>query len=84
MAQKKKKMKVLEWPSRSPNLTFGMLWHDLKQAIHARKPSNVAKLKQFCKEEWAKISPQRCERLSASYRKRLIAVVTAKGCTTSY
>ncbi len=60
-----------------------MLWHNLKQ-FHAWKPSNVAELKQFCKEEWAKIPPQRCERLIASYRKRLIAVVAAKGDTTSY
>ncbi len=57
-----------------------MLWHDVKQSFHARKPSNVAELKQFCKEEWAKIPPQRRERLIASYRKRLIAVVG----TTSY
>ncbi len=41
------------------------------------KPSNVAELKQFCKEEWAKIPPQRCERLIASYHTRLIAVVAA-------
>ncbi len=61
-----------------------MLWHDLKQSFHAWKPSNVAELKQFCKEEWAKIPPQGCERLIASYRKRLIAVVAAKGGTTSY
>ncbi len=43
------------------------------------KPSNVAELKQFCTEEWAKIHPQRCERLIASYRKRIIAVVAGKG-----
>ncbi len=55
-----------------------MLWHDLKKAVHARKPSNVAELQQFCQEEWAKIPPQRCNRLIASYRKRLIAVVAAK------
>ncbi len=48
------------------------------------KPSNVAKLKQVCKEQWAKIPPQRCERLIASNRKRLIAVVAAKDSTTSY
>ncbi len=35
-----------------------MLWHDLKQSFHAWKPSNVAELKQFCKEEWAKIHPR--------------------------
>ncbi len=56
----------------------------VKQSIHARKPSNVAELKQVCKEEWAKFPPQQCERLIASYRKRLIAVVAAKGGTTSY
>ncbi len=82
---KKNKIKVLEWPNQSPDLNLiEMLWHDLKQSIHARKPSNVAELKQFYKEEWAKIPPQRCERLIASYRKCLIAVVAAKCDTTSY
>ncbi|KAK3539835.1 hypothetical protein QTP70_013421 [Hemibagrus guttatus] len=40
--------------------------------------------KQFCKDEWAKIPPQCCNRLIASYQKRLIAVVAAKGGPTSY
>ncbi|KAK3534100.1 hypothetical protein QTP86_002207 [Hemibagrus guttatus] len=82
---KKNKMKTLEWPSQSPDLNLiEMLWHDLKKVAHARKPSNVAELQQFCKDEWAKIPPQRCNRLIASYRKRLIAVVAAKGGPTSY
>ncbi len=82
---KKNNIKVLEWSSQSPDLNpIEMLWHDFKQSNHARKPSNAAELKQFCKEEWAKIPPQRCERLIASYRKRLIAVVAAKCGTTSY
>ncbi|KAK3517578.1 hypothetical protein QTP70_012564 [Hemibagrus guttatus] len=82
---KKNKMKALEWPSQSPDLNpIEMLWHDLKKVVHARKPSNVAELQQFCKDEWAKIPPQRCNRLIASYGKRLIAVVAAKGGPTSY
>ncbi len=82
---KKIKIKVLEWISQSPDLNpIEMLWLDLKQSIHALKPSSVAELKQFCKEEWAKIPPQRCKRLIGSYRKHLIAVVAAKGGTTSY
>ncbi|KAF7658083.1 hypothetical protein LDENG_00017910 [Lucifuga dentata] len=60
-----------------------MLWQDLKQAIHARKPSNEAELKQFCKEEWNKIPPQ-CARLISKYRKHLVTVVAAKCGTTSY
>ncbi len=80
---KKNKIKVLEWPNQSPDLNLIEML-DLKQSFHAWKPSNVAELKQFCKEEWAKISPQQCERLIASYRKRLMAVVAAKGGTTSY
>ncbi len=35
----RKKNKVLEWPSQSPDLNpTEMLWHDLKQSIHAQKP----------------------------------------------
>ena len=48
-----------KWPSQSPALNpIEMLWHDLKQAVHAPKPSNVTELKQFCKEEWANIPTQ--------------------------
>ncbi|KAK3528815.1 hypothetical protein QTP70_011602 [Hemibagrus guttatus] len=82
---KKNKMKTLEWPSQSPDLSpIEMLWHDLKKVVHAQKPSTVVELQQFCKDEWAKIPPQRCNRLIASYAKRLIAVVAAKGGPTSY
>ncbi len=78
-------MKTLEWPSQSPDLNhIEMLWHDLKKAVNTRKHSNVVELQQFCQDEWAKIPPQHSNRLIASYRKRLIAVVAAKGCPTSY
>uniref|UniRef100_A0A3B3DJG5 Transposase n=1 Tax=Oryzias melastigma TaxID=30732 RepID=A0A3B3DJG5_ORYME len=81
---KKSKMKTLEWPSQSPDLNpIEMLWYDLKKVVHARKPSNKAELQQFCKDEWAKIPPERCKRLVASYRKRLIVVIAAKGGPTS-
>ncbi len=75
----KNKNKVLEWPSQSPDLNLiEMLWHDLKQSIHAWKPSNVTELKQIYKEEWDKIPLQRCERLISSYNKCFISVVAAK------
>ncbi|KAI4882864.1 hypothetical protein NFI96_000893 [Prochilodus magdalenae] len=40
---KKNKVKTLEWPSQSPDMNpIEMLWYDLKKAVHAGKPSNVA------------------------------------------
>ncbi|KAG2470219.1 TCB1 transposase, partial [Polypterus senegalus] len=82
---KKNKMKTLKWPSQSLDLNpIEMLWHDLKKAVHARNPSNKAELQQFCKDEWAKIPPELCKRLIASYCKLLIAVIAAKGGPTSY
>uniref|UniRef100_A0A8C1HQW0 Transposase n=1 Tax=Cyprinus carpio carpio TaxID=630221 RepID=A0A8C1HQW0_CYPCA len=83
---KKNKRKTLKWPSQRSDLNpIEMLWHDLKKAVPARKPSNVAELQQFCIDEWTKIPPQRCNRLIASYHKCLIAVVAAaKSCPTSY
>ncbi len=42
----KNKIKVLEWANQSLDLNLiEMQWHDLKQSIDARKPSNVAELK---------------------------------------
>ncbi len=35
-------------------------------------------LKQFCKEEWSKITPGHCAGLIHSYRKRLLEVIAAK------
>lgn len=55
-----------------------------KRVVQARKPSNVTELQQLCEDEWAKVPPERCKLLIASYRKCLIAVVAAKGGPTSY
>lgn len=55
----KNKFKVLECLNHSPHLNpTDTLWHELKQATHAWKHFSVVELKQFCKEELAKIPPQ--------------------------
>jgi transposase len=51
-------VKVLEWPSQSPDLNpVEDLWSDLKNIVRARRPTNLIQLHQLFQEEWAKINP---------------------------
>ncbi len=76
---------VLEWPSQSPDLnTIEHLWRDLKMAVQQRLPSNLTELERICKEEWQRIPKSRCEKLVASFPKRLMAVFNKKGASTKY
>jgi hypothetical protein len=56
-----------------------MLWHDLKRAVHTRQSNNIAELKQFCKEEWSKIPPDRWAGVIRNYRKCLVEVIAKQG-----
>lgn len=81
MAQQKE-MKV-SFVEQSQSLDFSpteSLWHNPKQAVHARKSSNVCDLKQFCKGERAEFLHSDVAR----YRKCLIIAVSAKIGPTSY
>lgn len=77
-------LKMTEWRFWSGLDPTEMLWHDLKQAVHAQKPFSVAETNQFCKEEWTSIPPQWCERFIFGYSKCVIAIVAAKDSTTSH
>ncbi len=75
----------LEWPSQSPDLNpIEHLWRDLKMAVHQCLPSNLTELERICKEEWQRIPKSRCEKLVASFPKRLMAVLNQKGASTKY
>ncbi|KAL0163692.1 hypothetical protein M9458_039445 [Cirrhinus mrigala] len=75
---KKKHMKVLEWPSQSPDFNpTENLWRELK-------PRNLNDLERICKEEWDKIPPEMCANLVANYKKRLTSVIANKVFATKY
>uniref|UniRef100_A0AAZ3QAD9 Tc1-like transposase DDE domain-containing protein n=1 Tax=Oncorhynchus tshawytscha TaxID=74940 RepID=A0AAZ3QAD9_ONCTS len=75
---KDNKVKVLEWPSQSPDLKpIEPLWAELKKRVRARRPSTLTQLHQLCQEEWAKIHPTYCG-------KRLTQVKQFKGNATKY
>jgi hypothetical protein len=79
------KVKVLDWPSQSPNLNpIENLWAELKKCVRARRPTNLTQLHQLCQEEWANIHPPYCGKLVEGYPKRLTQVKQFKGNATKY
>uniref|UniRef100_A0A803K637 Transposase n=1 Tax=Xenopus tropicalis TaxID=8364 RepID=A0A803K637_XENTR len=82
---KKKHIKVMEWPSQSPDLNpIENLWRELKLRVAQRQPRNLRDLEMICKEEWTNIPPKMCANLVINYKKRLTSVLANKGFSTKY
>ncbi len=82
---KKKQIKVLKWPSQSPDLNpIENLWRKLKVRVAKRQPRNLNGLERICKEEWDKIIPEMCANLVTNYKKHLTSVIANKGFATKY
>ncbi len=78
-------IKVLEWPSQSPDLNpIENLWRELKVRVARRQPPNLNDLERICKEEWDKIPPEMCANRVSNYKKRLTSVIANKGFATKY
>ena len=82
---KDNEVKVLEWPSQSPDLNpIEHLLAELKKRVRARRPPNLTQLHQLCQEESAKIHTTYCGKLVEGYPTHLTQVKQFKGNATKY
>lgn len=82
---KLKNIKILEWPSQSPDLNpIENLWFVLKKKVSKRRCKNIEELKVAVVEEWNSISVETCKKLIKGIKKRFEEVIKANGGHTSY
>ncbi len=82
---KKLRVKVMDWPSKSPNLNpIEHLWDILKQKVEERMVANISQLRDVIMEEWKRTPVATCEALVNSMLKRVKAVLENNGCHTKY
>lgn len=81
----RKRVKVLQWPSMSPDLNpIEHLWGVLKRKVEERQPKNLQQLKEVVLEEWKGIDSEVCRNLVHSMPRRVAAVVENRGGHTKY
>lgn len=82
---KKQKVKVMEWPSMSPDLNpIEHLWGILKRKVESRHVSNIQQLREIIADEWQNIPAETCVNLVNSMPSRIDAVIKNNGSHTKY
>ena len=80
----KHKIKILEFPARSPDMNvIEKCWSLVQQRVSSHGPLDVAQLRRFVRAEWDKISQTVEDSLCAGWSRSLEAVVRAKGETAT-
>ena len=83
----RKNIKVLNWPSRSPDLNpIENLWGVLSRRVYAnnRQFASVEDLKDAILHEWHRIEPEVLQKLIDSMPNRIFSLIKAKGSSINY
>jgi len=81
----RKKVKVLDWPSMSPDLNpIEHLWGVLKRKVEASQPKNITDLKRLIQQQWRDTDGTICANLVESMPRRVRAVFQNDGGHTKY
>lgn len=81
----KLKVKVMEWPSMSPDLNpIEHMWGILKRKVEKRHVSNIQQLRDVIMEEWKRIPATTCAALVNSKPRRIKAMLDNSGAHTKY
>ncbi len=79
------KVKVMEWPSMSPDLNpIEHVWGTLKQKVEKHHVSNIQQLRDVIMEEWKRMLATTCAALVNSMPRRIKAVIDNNGAPTKY
>ena len=76
---------VLDWPAQSPDLNpIENLSHIIGEQVRKRTPTTVDHFWSIIEDEWNKITPELCQKLSRSCGRRCGEMIENKGLHTSY
>ena len=84
---KEHKIKVLDWPSQSPDVNLiKHLWDHLKRKLarYGKEPKGVHEIWKHVEKEWNEIPVDVCSTLIGSMQKHVKAMKRAKGGYTYY
>ena len=71
-------MPIMKWLVNFPKLNLiKNIWRPLKGRTQRRFPTTKEEVRQYAKEKWEKLKPEKFEKYTGNIRERCLAVIAA-------